>query len=159
VRHILVLPEGATVETIYSETFSEEAWAAGEAKANEILNQYMEGELTEEAFAALANEFSADPGSNTNGGLYQDVYQGQMVEEFEAWCFDPERQVGDYGIVRTDLGFHIMYFSGTRTVWQDQIRSDMLNERGTALISSTTEKYPMTVDFSKIQLGNVNLGA
>lgn len=159
VRHILVLPEGATVDTIYTETFSEEAWNVGEVNANEILNEYLAGEMTEEAFAALANQYSEDPGSNTNGGLYEDVYEGQMVEEFEAWCFDPERQVGDYGIVRTSLGFHIMYFSGSRTVWQDQVMSDLLNERGTAMIAGITEKYPMTVDFSKIMLGNVNLGA
>ena len=159
VRHILVLPEGATVDTIYTETFSEEAWAAGEAEANEILNRYLEGEMTEEAFAALANEFSADPGSNTNGGLYEDVYEGMMVEEFEAWCFDPARQVGDYGIVRTDLGFHIMYFSGSRTIWQEQVTNDMLAERGTSLINAAVEKYPMTVDYSKIQLGYVNMGA
>lgn len=159
VRHILVLPGGATVDTIYTETFSEEAWAAGEAEANEILNRYLEGEMTEEAFAALANEFSADPGSNTNGGLYEDVYEGMMVEEFEAWCFDPARQVGDYGIVRTDLGFHIMYFSGSRTIWQEQVTNDMLAERGTSLINAAVEKYPMTVDYSKIQLGYVNMGA
>ena len=159
VRHILVLPEGATVDTIYTNTFSDAAWEAGEATANEILGKYLEGEMTEEAFAALANEFSADPGSNTVGGLYEDVYEGMMVEAFEAWCFDPERQVGDYGIVRTELGFHIMYFSGSRTIWQEQVQSDILSERGTELINATNAKYPMTVDFSKIQLGYVNIGA
>lgn len=159
VRHILVLPEGATVDTIYTETFPEEAWAVGEANAQEILGKYEQGEMTEEAFAALANEFSADPGSNTNGGLYEDVNEGMMVEAFDAWCFDPARQAGDYGIVRTELGFHIMYFSGSRTIWQEQVTSDMLNERGMALITETTEKYPMTVDYSKIRLGYVNIGA
>ena len=157
VRHILVLPEGATVDTIYTETFSEEAWAVGEKNANDILNQWLSGEKTEDSFAALAEEFSQDPGSNTNGGLYTDVYVGMMVEEFENWCFDEARQVGDYGIVKTALGYHIMYFSGSRPVWKDQVQQELLNQRGTAMINATTEKYPMTVDYSAITLGYVNL--
>lgn len=157
VRHILVLPEGATVETIRTETFPEEAWAVGEKNANDILNQWLAGEQTEDNFAALANEFSADPGSNTNGGLYSEVYVGQMVEEFEAWCFDETRQVGDYGIVRTSLGFHIMYFSGSRPIWVSYAESDLMGERGMEMINGTTAKYEMAVDYSKISLGYVNM--
>ena len=157
VRHILILPEGATVETIYTETFSEEAWAAGEQKAQEILDKYLEGELTEENFALLAIEHSQDPGSNTNGGLYTEVYEGQMVEEFEAWCFDETRQVGDYGIVKTELGYHIMYFSGSRPIWVSYVESDLMGERGMALINDTTGKYPMTVSYEQITLGYVNM--
>ena len=157
VRHILLLPEGATVETIYSETFSEEAWAVAEKNADDILNQWLSGEQTEESFAALANAFSADTGSNTNGGLYTEVYVGQMVEEFETWCFDEARQVGDYGIVRTSLGFPIMYFSGSRPIWVSYAESDLLGERGMTLINETSGKFPMTVDYSKISLGYVNM--
>ena len=157
VRHILVLPEGATVDTIYTETFSDEAWAVGQKNAEDILNQWLSGEQTEDAFAALANEYSQDPGSNTNGGLYTDVYVGEMVEEFEAWCFDEARKVGDYGIVKTDLGYHIMYFSASRPVWKTQVESDMLAERGSDLIYEVTDKYPMTVDYSMITLGFVDM--
>ena len=39
------------------------------------------------------------PHSNaSSGGLYTDIYRGQMVSEFEDWCFDPSRQAGDTGI-------------------------------------------------------------
>ena len=157
VRHILVLPEGATVETIRTETFPEEAWAVGEKNAQDILNQWLAGEASEESFAALANEFSQDPGSNTNGGLYTDVAVGEMVEEFEAWCFDEARQVGDYGIVKTSLGFHIMYFSASRPIWVSYAESDLMGERGMALINEATEKFPMTVEYEKIMLGYVNM--
>ncbi len=157
VRHILILPEGATVETIYTETFSDEAWAAGEALANDILNQWLSSEQTEDDFALLANLYSQDPGSNTNGGLYTEVYVGMMVEEFEAWCFDEARQVGDYGIVKTDLGYHIMYFSGSRPIWVSYVESDLMGDRGMALINEATEKHPMTVEYEKISLGYVNM--
>ena len=157
VRHILVLPEGATVETIYTETFSEEAWAVGQKNAEEILNKWLAGEQTEENFALLAGEFSQDPGSSSNGGLYTDVATGDMVEAFDAWCFDPARQPGDYGIVKTELGYHIMYLSALRPVWKTQVESDLLSQRGADLIYAVNEKYPMTVDYTAITLGFVDL--
>ena len=46
VRHILVYPEGATADTIRTETFSEEAWQAGEAAAQAILDSWLAGEKT-----------------------------------------------------------------------------------------------------------------
>lgn len=156
VRHILILPEGATVSTIYSQTFPEEAWAAAEQTAKSILNTWLSGDRTEESFAALANEHSADTGSNTNGGLYQRVQLGEMVDAFEDWCFDESRKVGDYGIVKTELGYHIMYFSGSTPIWKAHATEDMLAERGAALIQSITEKYPIEVDYEAIALGYVN---
>ena len=157
VRHILILPEGATLETIYTDTFPEEAWAVGEAQAQAILDEWLSGEKTEETFAEMANKHSVDPGSNTNGGLYTDVATGDMVEAFDAWCFDEARVVGDYGIVRTELGFHIMYLSAVNPTWKTQVTSDILSDRGSSLIFDTAEKYPMTVKYGKIMLGFVDL--
>ena len=157
IRHILILPEGATVETIYTETFSEEAWAVGGKNAQDILDQWLAGEASEQSFANFANANSADPGSNTNGGLYQGVAQGDMVEAFDAWCFDAERQVGDFDIVRTGLGFHIMYFSGSTPLWPEYAKSDLLSERANTMMMETMEKYPLEVDYSAIKLGFVDL--
>ena len=81
---------------------------AGIAVAIEVRQTLWHGE----SFAALANKLSEDPGSNTNGGLYKQVYKGQMVSEFNDWCFDESRKVGDTGLVQTQFGWHIMYFSG-----------------------------------------------
>lgn len=84
-----------------------------EDEANELLDKFNAGEKTEEAFAVLANENSTDSGSNTNGGLYTNIYKGQMVEPFEEWCFDASRKTGDTGIVESSNGFHVMYFVET----------------------------------------------
>lgn len=107
VRHILVEPE-------YEEdgTIADESWEAAEEEAQRILDEWKAGDATEESFAELANTYSADSGSNTNGGLYDNVYPGEMVETFNNWCFDEGRQVGDTDIVKTDYGYHIMYFVG-----------------------------------------------
>lgn len=111
VRHILILASGTENED-GSITFSDEdAAAEAYAKAEEILNKWLE-DPTEENFATLANNYSEDNGGDvTTGGLYEDVTVGQMVSQFEDWCFDEDRQEGDYGIVATKYGYHIMYLS------------------------------------------------
>ena len=157
VRHILILPEGATIENIYQETFSEEAWASAEKKAQELLKQWKNSGKKEDKFAELANANSADPGSNTNGGLYTDVYEGQMMEEFNAWCFDASRKKGDSGIVKTAAGYHVMYFAGETILWKEYAKSDLLTERQNKMIEKIMEKYPIEVDYAAILLPKVAL--
>lgn len=80
--------------------------------AEDALAEWKAGPATEESFAELAEKYSEDPGSNTNGGLYEGVTPGEMVASFNDWCFDASRKTGDTGIVETDYGYHVMYFSG-----------------------------------------------
>lgn len=159
VRHILVFPEGATSETIRTETFPQEAWDAGKAKAEALLQQWLDGEATEESFGLLANEYSDDQnGQVTNGGLYEAVEAGQMVETFDAWCFDPARETGNYGIVETQFGYHIMYFvEKSAPLWIDYAQSGMRTEAANTLLDNAMTEYPLEVDFKSIVLGLVNL--
>ena len=83
-----------------------------EDKAKDILQQYNDGEKTEDAFAALAAANSTDSNASS-GGLYANISKGDMVASFEDWCFDPARQSGDVEIVETSYGFHVMYFVET----------------------------------------------
>ena len=111
------------------ETIMEEAKAEAEA----LLAEFLAGNATEEDFAALANEKSTDTGSNTNGGLYENITPGSMADTFDAWCFDETRQPGDTGIVETQYGYHIMYFSGYGEVYQNYlVESKMAQEDYTA---------------------------
>lgn len=109
VRHILIEFEGEANE---DGTPTDEQIATAMEKAQSILDGWKEGEATEEAFGVLANEHSTDTGSNTNGGLYETVYPGMMVEAFNDWCFDETRKAGDTDLVQTEYGVHIMYFVG-----------------------------------------------
>lgn len=152
VRHILILPDGATIDTIYSQTFSEEAWASAESKAQGILDQWKQGAATEESFASMANSYSADTGSNTAGGLYSDVYQGEMMETFDAWCFDPARQVGDTGLVKTAAGWHVMYYSGETVLWTSYAENDLRYEWQLAFMEQVKEDYPIEVNYEAIVL-------
>ena len=127
VRHILVSFTGETNE---DGTYTDEAKAAAKESAESILDEWKNGDATEDSFAALANERSTDTGSNTNGGLYEDIYPGQMVTEFNNWCFDASRTAGDTGIVETTYGYHVMYFSGTadQTYRDYLITNDLISE-------------------------------
>lgn len=130
IRHILVkLGTGTLSEE--DEGYAEEQAQlkdAAHAKAEELLAQWQSGEATEDSFAALALTESAD-GSKYDGGLYTEVYQGQMVTEFNDWCFDAARLPGDTGVVDTQYGSHVMFFSGKNlNRWQAQAAASLRNE-------------------------------
>lgn len=79
------------------------------AKAQSILDRAKAGE----DFAALANEFSEDPGNKGadgagKGGLYSDVPKGRMVAPFEAAALALDAGQVSPELVETDFGFHII---------------------------------------------------
>ncbi len=153
VRHVLIMPEVAEGEA----EATEEAWAAAEARAQELMDEWLAGKADEDAFAAMANEQSQDPGSNTTGGLYTDVYEGQMVPAFNDWCFDESRAYGDYGIVETNYGYHIMFYVGGTPIWQNYARNDMLQQQTNDFIDNIRVNYPLNVDYQSIILTSVEM--
>ena len=111
IRHILIMPDGGTKDADGKITYSEADWEACRIAAQSLLDQYLAGEKTEKAFGDLANAHSEDQnGKVTNGGLYSDVAEGDMVEEFDKWIFDSARTPGETGLVKTQYGYHVMYF-------------------------------------------------
>lgn len=156
VRHILFQPEGGTTGEDGTTTYSDEEWAACEQAAQAVLDAWLAGDMTEDSFAELANEHSEDPGSNTNGGLYQYVGEGEMVTEFNDWCFDSTRQVGDYGLVKTTYGYHVMYFSGSMPTWYVYARESALSQMVSEQVKQIMEDHAMEVAYSDIALGFVS---
>ena len=127
VRHILVAYEGGTYDSsTATTTYTDEEKAAAWETATELLNEWKAGEATEESFAALANEKSADS-DGTDGGLYTDVYPGQMVTNFNDWCFAEGRTYGDTGLVQSEYGYHIMFYAGdSETLYRDYLITESL---------------------------------
>ena len=133
VRHILVTEGGTYDSSTGQTTYTEEELAAAKEKAEKILAMYEAGNKNEEAFKALALEHNTDPGSKENGGLYEDVYPGQMVEAFNDWCFEEGRKPGNTGIVVTPYGAHIMYYVGpSTTIYRDMLIENTLRSQDTA---------------------------
>ncbi len=117
VRHLLV-------------SVVEDAVTAEQARktAQGYYDQWQKGDKTEQSFADLAMLHTED-NNYYNGGLYQGVFPGQMVDTFNDWCFDEARQSGDTGLVDTDYGTHVMYFVGEDlTRWQTNVRATLLSE-------------------------------
>ena len=134
VRHILVKFEGGkTDSTTGVTTYTDAEKEAAKAAAQALLDEWLADGATEDAFAKLANDES-DDGDGTTGGLYEDIYPGQMVTNFNDWCFEEGRQVGDYGLVETEYGYHVMYFSSFSDInYRDfLITNDMRNADLTA---------------------------
>lgn len=104
-RHILF----STIDQSTNNELSEEEIAKKKTEAEDVLKKFNEGDKSEDSFAALANEYTEDT-DTSNGGLYEHIYPGQMVTEFNDWCFNASRKPGDVEIVKTQFGYHIIYF-------------------------------------------------
>ena len=112
---------------------------------------------TEDNFAEMAGTYTTDPGSQETGGLYEDVYPGQMVETFNDWCFDASRVVGDHGIVKTPYGYHIMYFVGSEDGWDRYCGAGALEMIALQYIEDLMTSTKMDVDYTKLVLANIDL--
>lgn len=105
------------------------------AKAEGLLKQIKGGA----DFAALAKQYSDDPGSRENGGDLGWVVRGQMVKNFEAATFSLKpKQISD--LVTTEYGFHIIQvlekenahvqsFEEAKASIADGLRKETLNDR------------------------------
>jgi len=178
VRHILVLVEELEAEKTDDNTettdptdpsapqeddgnygYSQEAWDICQAEAQAILDEWLAGEKTEESFGALANEKSDDNNGNvTNGGIYTGVVEGDMVEPFNDWIFDESRNPGDYGLVKTQFGYHVMYFVGSSDIWYTEAKNALLSEKSTENLSKILEDFAIETNYKQIVLASVELG-
>lgn len=93
-RHIL----------LSTEDLSEDEKEKVKENAEELLKRVLSGE----DFATLANEYSMDPGSNQNGGLYDNVSLGQFVSEFENAAISLKDGEIYPTLVESDFGYHII---------------------------------------------------
>ncbi len=136
VRHILVQAdttkedsEGTKVDLTQAEI--DKNFADAKAEAEKILKEWKKGKATEDSFAALAKEKTDDTGSKETGGLYEDITStSSYVPEFLDWAL-ADHKVGDTGIIKTDYGYHIMYFVGADKTqkWESDVRSAITAEK------------------------------
>lgn len=139
VRHLL----------LSADTYGENA----EAAAQTIYDQWESTGFDLDTFTAMVYQFSGDTGSQTTGGLYENVSQGDMITEFDEWLFDPSRKAGDTGIVNTDYGTHIMYYVGEGDpAWKADADSALRSEDYTALI----EAHSAGITFDSAVIYSIN---
>lgn len=151
-RHILVLPNDPQIAADGTVTASEAAWASAKKEAENLLAKWNKNK-TEDNFAELAFANSDDTGSSVNGGLYTNISKGQLMAEIDAWCFDITRSVGDIEIIKTNLGYHILYLCQPTERWYQQAEADLIAETLANEIATIAALYPVEVDYSAILLG------
>ena len=165
VRHILVAIEGEGTKDENGVTvYTEDQWEACRAKAQKMLDDFLAGEATEEAFATLAQKNSADPGSASNGGLYSKLTKNYgFIKDFENWYLEEGRKPGDTGLVKNTessvQGYHIMYFCSSTPIWSYEAESMYISDNTSKMLEDAQEKWPMEVNYKKIMLGEMNLTA
>lgn len=157
VRHILVTVKGGTTDDSGATVYTDEEWETCRKEAQAILDEWLAGDANEDSFSALATEKTEDPGSQETGGLYQKVYEGQMVSAFNDWCFDESRVYGDYGLVQTNYGYHVMFFVSSDLQWKVYAESDWITDQSNKILEELLSSYPMEVDYGKILLGTVDI--
>ena len=165
IRHILLIPENADVAADGTVTATEDDWARCEVQANTLMekwqkrvrntkfSQFAEGRVPEARFSEFAKDNSQDPGSRANGGLYVQLTKGMLMPELDEWCFSAERQVGDCGIIRSAAGYHLVFLSAVYEDWYTDAKTGLINSMYGDLVASAMEKYPATVNYSAIRLG------
>ncbi len=135
VRHILIALE------------SYETDDEAKKKAEEVLAEYNKGDKTAESFGKLAEKYTEDPGSKSTGGLYENFSEGTMVEPFEKWSFDKSRKTGDTGIVKTDYGYHVMYYvDAGEPVWKSEVTLALKDSAYSALYNELEKTYTVKLN-------------
>ena len=150
VRHIL-FSTSEHLEAADPENPTDEENAAALAKCHELAEKTLEdwknGEATEDSFGKLASELTDDPGSKENGGLYENVTEGQMVTTFNDWCFDKSRKPGDTGIVETSYGVHVMYFVSTGDpMWKIEVETNLRAQKFEEWYKAQENLYTVTLN-------------
>jgi peptidyl-prolyl cis-trans isomerase C len=98
-RHILLM----TMDPVTRAPLSEDQQKAKKKQADDLLKRIRGGA----DFAALAKQYSEDPGTKDTGGELPEFPRGQMVPEFEAAAFSlTNNQVSD--VVTSPYGYHII---------------------------------------------------
>ena len=111
VRHLLVKFEGGTTDSNGNKVYSDAEKATAKAEAERLLQVWKDGNATEDTFIELVKKHSDDSSAET-GGLFEDIHPASnYVDSFRTWSLDTSRKAGDTGVIVSEYGYHVMYYS------------------------------------------------
>lgn len=113
-------PSEAETRTVRHILFRSDTYGSAEEalkKAEAVKAELDEAGGGEAKFATLALAYSDDAASCYIGGEYfefaaTDFSSGsdETMKKFTEWCFDENRKTGEYEIVESSYGYHLVYF-------------------------------------------------
>ena len=96
-------------------------------RASTVYELFTAGGATEALLIELMDEHSDD---FVPGGHYTEITKmhghNKMVPEIEDWLFAPGRSVGDFALIETHFGYHLVYFSGHGKIFRDFLADSSL---------------------------------
>ena len=136
VRHILISTLDEKGNDLEGELLEEK-----KKLAEEILVKIESGEDMD----ALVDEYSEDPGAESNFGYYDLTENANFVPEFKEWAMNSA--LDDTGIVKTEFGYHIMktYQVTNFEDIQLQVKRDLQTKRYSQTLSQWVEEYDIQV--------------
>ena len=84
--------------------------------------------------------------------FYNEVAEGEMVEEFEAWLFDAAREMNEISYpepIGTKYGSHIMMYRGSMPAWKVTIRDSLANTEYDAWLRQAVADTPIEFNAKK----------
>lgn len=107
-----------------------------------VLDEWTAGDATEESFAELCNQYSADGGAVAEGGLIEDVTRDSVSSDVAEWVFADGRSEGDTTVITTEEGYTyvIYYVSQGDPEWKAEIADTLLSYAQTDYMDALSEK-------------------
>ena len=65
--------------------------------------------------------------------------------------------MGDTGIVKTEYGYHVMYYSGDELLWKQYVESDFITENANTQANEIAAKCPFAAQYGEILLAQAEL--
>lgn len=131
------------VERYLDETPTVDARVIANVEGEAILEEWKNGEATEESFAVLADKYNDTSIISSEGGLCQTISPSGSEADLAAWLFDENRAAGDTTVIAsTDGNTYTMYFLGTNEPeWKLYIKSHLVENALTEYIEEISAGY------------------
>ena len=116
-------------------------------------DEWLAGDKTKESFIKLADKFYESESKDEDGGSYVRISKGDMAEPIDKWMFDESRKEGDVEIIKSEGGYHLVYFVGQDiTKWKLEVKSEMSYENVSKVYEDTTREVGIKVLGSNIAM-------
>lgn len=111
--------------------------------AEELLQEWKDGEATEESFTALVKEKSNDTTAESTGGLIEQVAAGDdLPTGLEEWLYSEETVPGNADVFKGAGYYYIVYYcEDSDAKWRADAKNALTNEKYSAKNEELIEKH------------------
>jgi len=153
-NHILIMPAEAEDDHDYDDEDEEhaeydedQAWEDAHERIVDIQNEWIAAGKSLEKFEELASKYTDDTASAESGGYYGNITKKYMVPEIDEWLFNVARKPGDYEIISTTYGYHLVYFNSVNDVaWIKDVSEGMKFDDFDAKLETELKKNPTKIN-------------